>query len=78
MGFYGTSMARALEIAKVGAMEARPGQSGRHKYVVYFFESENQSLCGSSQLYSFIDETSPYLWTACLDAMWLQRWSYTF
>ena len=61
MGFHGTSVARALEIAKVGAMEAGPEQSGGHKDVVYFFESKNQSLCGFYQLYKFIDEISPYL-----------------
>jgi hypothetical protein len=69
VGFHGTSVARALEIAKVGVMEAGPGQSGGRKDVVYFFESKDQSLCNFYQLYSFIDETSPYLWTACLDAM---------
>ena len=69
MGFHGTSVARALAIAKVGVMEAGPGQSGGHKDVVYFSESKDQSLCNFYQLYNCIDATSPYLWTACLDAM---------
>jgi len=69
VGFHGTSVARALEIAKVGVMEAGPGQSGGRKDVVYFFETKDQRLCNFYQLYSFIDDTSPYLWTACLDAM---------
>jgi hypothetical protein len=69
VGFHGTSVARALEIAKVGVMEATPGQSGGRKDVVYFFESKDQGLCNFYQSYTFIDGTSPYLWTACHDAM---------
>ena len=69
MGLHGTSVARALDIAKVGVVEAGPGQRGGHKDVVYFFESKDQILCNLYQLYNFIDGTSPYSWTVCLDAM---------